>query len=338
VLLSEIEIQRTSREAEKSGRQHGRLPYSHTAFQHVAQAVGKLFVERRPDIEEELIREFDVPAEARSVCASLDRVSVPMEEPRARPGGRPRKGAAKRPVARVFRMAYCGTITLCDAGGEVVHTLRYARMAGGDARELCQGMAADVAEILAKKPDLQVQLLNDGAHEMWNLLLGAFTPEVLGQKPRELVDFHHLVGKLAAAAKVVDDDQAPSTVERWKFRLLNRSDAAAGIRAELDASGCEHVRDADQEPVHEALTYLTNHAGRLDYAKARRLGLPIGSGPVEASCKTLFNIRFKRAGARWKEQSGEHVMQLRALALSDRWEPAIAKAVAPLRKPIRVAA
>lgn len=77
--------------------------------------VGALAVADHQDIEDVLIDAFEVPAEARSVSVSLDRVSVPMEEPWPRPVGRPRKGAPKRPVARAFRMAYCGTVTLHDA-------------------------------------------------------------------------------------------------------------------------------------------------------------------------------------------------------------------------------
>jgi hypothetical protein len=52
----------------------------------------------------------------------------------------------------------------------------------------------------------------------------------------------------------------------------------------------------------------------------------------------LVQVRMKRAGARWKPSTGRHVLQLRALATSDRWADAMELTLSPLRKGIRVAA
>ena len=333
------EVQKaTSREAEASAREQKRLPYSRSSFERVAHAVGALYVTAHVDIEDALVEAYEVPAEARSISISLDRVSVPMEEPRARPVGRPKKGAAKRPVARNFRMAYCGTVTMHDAAGGALHTIRYGRMPQGDAEGLCAGMAGDALALLRKKPGLKVQLLCDGAPEMWNLLKAWFTEELLGTEVHELVDFCHVIEKLGKAAQVIHGDQAAAVVQRWRLALLNRASAAREIVAELRESGMEYAGGSGEQPVHDGITYLDNHDARLNFANARRLGLPIGSGNVEATCKSLFNVRMKRGGSRWKEESGERIVQLRALALSDRWGDAIANTLHLLRTPVRLAA
>jgi hypothetical protein len=186
-------------------------------------------------------------------------------------------------------------------------------------------MASDVLALIEQKRELTISLLCDGSPEMWNLLDAEFDRESFGRRTiHRRVDFWHLVEKLSAAANVIfGEKEGAHHRERWKLRLLNSDRAAVAILGELRRSDCEHKRVGTARPVHEAITYLENHGDKMDYASARERGLPIGSGNVEATCKSLFAIRFKRAGSRWKHQTGEHVAHLRALALSDRWNDAM---------------
>ena len=186
-VMAFLVAQSPSREAEASMAKAGRLKYSRSAFEDVAHLMGEHFVPRRKDIEEALVSAYEPPAEACSVSAALDRVSLPMEEPRPRPVGRPRKGAAKRPVARNYRMAWCGTVTLHDAEGHALHTIRYGLMPAGDPVELVTSLAGDVAKLLEKRPDLRVAALADGAHDLWRLLEEWLNEEVLGVKVHYLV-------------------------------------------------------------------------------------------------------------------------------------------------------
>jgi hypothetical protein len=328
----------TSREAENTARVLGRLPYSRSSFERVGHAVGALYGRQRPQVEAALAEELRVPEGAVSISVSLDRVSVPMEEARPRPVGRPKKGAAKRPVTVAFRMAYVGCLTLHDEQGEALHSIRYGRMPQGDAEELARRMAQDVQVLLAQRP-LKVVVLSDGAPEMMRLLdqaLAAHTPAA--SQVVRLVDFWHLMEKLGRAAVLIHGAQGSMVVERWKLALLNRPGAIWQVVTELHQSDQRPVRVGDSQPVHEAITYVENHGERMEYAQARQHGLPIGSGNVEATCKALVALRMKKPGARWKEPSGQHVLDLRALALSDRWQPAMVLTLAPLRAQVCAAA
>jgi hypothetical protein len=167
----------------------GLLSYSRASFEDVSHLVAKQLIKNQDDVYEKLIEEYVVPKEATSISVSLDRVSLPMEEPRPKPPGRPKTGAPKRPISRVYHMAYCATLTLHNNKGEALHTIRYGKMPQQDAEALCEGLVGDVRVLLKKAPNLVVSLLCDGAEEMWGLLEGAFRAYAPEIKTTSLVDY-----------------------------------------------------------------------------------------------------------------------------------------------------
>jgi hypothetical protein len=327
----------TAREAEASAEEIGRLVYSRSSFDRVAHAVGELYADRNDEIEDALITAYELPDEARSVSVGLDRVSMPMIEPRTLPPGRPKHDAPKRPITVAWRMAWVATVTLHDHDGNALHTIRYGAMPDDGCESLLHGIAGDVNELLQKRPRLKLVLLSDGAHDLVEHLATDVASRVKRQFV-QVVDFWHLVEKLAAAAPLLNGD-ASRRLANWRMRLLNEPNAARAIMLELKASGREDRRVGDTRPVHDAITYIENHHERMNYAAVRAAGLPIGSGNTEASCKTLVQVRMKRAGSRWNTTTGRHVLQLRALATSDRWDHAMKLTLQPLlRRSVRVAA
>src|SRR5260370_28670860 len=73
----------------------------------------------------------------------------------------------------------------------------------------------------------------------------------------------------------------------------------------------------------KAYGYLRRHRRWMDYARYRRLGLPIGSGVTEAACKTVFTQRLKRSGMRWGKEFGQVIVDLRVLHLSGVWDEVV---------------
>ena len=66
-------------------------------------------------------------------------------------------------------------------------------------------------------------------------------------------------------------------------------------------------------------TFFARNGHRMDYARFRRNGWPIGSGPVEAACKSVVKARLCRSGMRWSPSGGQHILSLRTYVKSDRW-------------------
>ena len=60
----------------------------------------------------------------------------------------------------------------------------------------------------------------------------------------------------------------------------------------------------------------------MHYAEAQAQNRPIGSGVVEAACKTLATQRMKRSGMRSRHRGGQAILTFRALHQSERFERA----------------
>ena len=73
----------------------------------------------------------------------------------------------------------------------------------------------------------------------------------------------------------------------------------------------------------------------MDYAGAAKRGLPIGSGVVEAACKTLVTERLKRSGMRWREAGGQAILTVRGWVQSGRFEAAWTLLAATYRDEVR---
>jgi hypothetical protein len=99
-------------------------------------------------------------------------------------------------------------------------------------------------------------------------------------------------------------------------------DAPAGVDKVLGALCRLRTRYPRRQAIHAAVAYFREHRHRMGYAHLRAQNLPIGSGVVEAACKTVVSQRLKRSGMRWRVAGGQAILTFRALCQSDRFERA----------------
>ena len=78
--------------------------------------------------------------------------------------------------------------------------------------------------------------------------------------------------------------------------------------------------DTMQKEIEKQIHYFQTNAERMRYAEFRRQGLFVGSGVIEAGCKTIVGLRLKQSGMKWTVRGANAIIALRCLALSGRWE------------------
>ncbi|QDV34633.1 ISKra4 family transposase [Tautonia plasticadhaerens] len=127
-------------------------------------------------------------------------------------------------------------------------------------------------------------------------------------------DFDHAAEHLGDLAKAYcggDAEAAGTLTGRWSHRMKHEGGGA--IPATLEALDLGGRSAAAREGHRQVSGYIRNNLHRMDYPRYRAAGWQIGSGHIEAACKTVVNRRLKRSGMRWGGDGADAVCQLRAL-------------------------
>jgi hypothetical protein len=80
------------------------------------------------------------------------------------------------------------------------------------------------------------------------------------------------------------------------------------------------LEGAKKDEVDKELGYFLNNAPRMRYHWFRSRGLFVGSGVVEAGCKSVIGQRLKQSGMHWTVNGADSIIALRCAEASSQWE------------------
>ena len=241
---------------------------------------------------------------------SGDASGVPMrkEELEGRRGKQP-DGSAKT------RMAYLGCVFTQHKRDEEGHPIRDHE---STTYVSSFGSIAEFGPLLRQEAirrglplAMQVILLIDGAAALANMGRDCFRTAI------QIVDFYHALehaGKaLLALLGSKDHPDYKRRLQRWAKQLLKDQVEKLIAQMRLECAGKPHA-----EAVEKQLGYFVNNVDRMQYGSFRRQGFFIGSGVVEAGCKTIIGSRCKQSGMFWGEPGAENILALRCIHASRR--------------------
>jgi len=160
----------------------------------------------------------------------------------------------------------------------------------------------------------QKVVIGDGAEWIWHLATQHFPGAI------QIVDLFHARQHLWDLARLLyptDVKQRNAWIGLHQKRWLDK-----GKIAKLVASLREfHVADADlANKLRNEADYFATNAARMNYLRFRRQHLFVGSGVIEAGCKTVVGHRLKQSGMFWTVNGANSILALRCSHLNGRFE------------------
>jgi hypothetical protein len=160
-------------------------------------------------------------------------------------------------------------------------------------------------------------VLMDGERALWNLSRDRFPDWT------EILDFSHVMEKLWIAGHLhygKESDHAEEYV-RERALLLLEGEVDLVIEDLLEALEDGTLSPAEAAEIKSKVVgYFRNNRHRMDYAEYLAKGLPIATGIVESTCKTLINRRMEGSGMLWSVDGAEAILKLRGAFLDELWD------------------
>lgn len=297
-------------------------------LENMVGRTGAFVEQHRLQLQEDVRAQLAVPDGTRVLVASMDGVNVRLDEPgekRGRPGKRP--GVATGSQKTCHKNAMVGSFSFY---GEALDpekcpqrlAVRYiARMPEDEAPVFKQEFERTLHDIERDLNGHAIRkvLLMDGQRSFWTYA----EDNPLYEDYEFLVDFYHSSEHLSKAAECIwgaSTAMASEWYDRYVHVLKGEdSGPRAVIRSIRYYLRTRKLSNSRREDLETELGFFVRNQHRMNYALFRRQGIPIGSGPVEAACKTLVKVRFDRAGARWSRVRGQHILTPRAFAKAGQW-------------------
>jgi hypothetical protein len=243
--------------------------------------------------------------------ACIDGTGVPVTAREA--AGRAGKGADGRARTREVKLAVFFTQDKLDKDGYPVRDRASASVIATFEPAATFGNLVK-AEGIRRGADhvRQLTVLGDGAAWIWGIATDKF-PEAT-----QVVDLYHAREHLHALTRSLEFLLGDHKDDWLAARLddLDHGDID-GIEAAVRKYPLEGVR---KDETDKELGYFLTNAPRMRYKRFRSRGLFVGSGVVEASCKSTVAQRLKNSGMRWTVAGADAIIALRCRQASSQWE------------------
>jgi hypothetical protein len=157
-------------------------------------------------------------------------------------------------------------------------------------------------------------VMGDGAAWIWNLAEQHFPGAV------QIVDLYHARQHLWELARKLHPNH-PLAQKAWmkvhQKRFLDNGKIEKLV-ASLRSTASTHAEVL--EKIRTESDYFERNAERMRYPKFRRQHLFVGSGVMEAGCKTVIGSRLKQSGMFWTVRGANAIIALRCCHLNHRFE------------------
>jgi hypothetical protein len=314
------------------------LLFEKTTMFHLHPTVIKRAVERieacvaphRAEVDRRIREQEEAPEGTRVLVASMDGVNVLLNEKgtkQGRPAERPKSGQGEQ-KRTAYKNAMVGSVSFygeVKEGAKCPERLgcRYvSHMPEEGAVTFKNKFEAELAADLACCPaDVAKVLLCDAARPIWNYAEGN---DLFGDFEK-LIDYWHALEHLSLAAEALfgkGTDEAKTWYAKYAKKLKEEDTGAQSVlRSMAYHAKTRKLPTARRKGLATQHTFFKRNKAKMTYADFRRRGLPIGSGPVEAACKSLVKARLCRSGMRWSRAGGQRILDLRTYVKSNRWDP-----------------